>query len=273
MIDGSDVALGLDRATPRFASARRWGFYGVLALSLVMLALPMAPFLVIPLIWPFLGEQLGVHQVHDIAVSATLWLMVAGLLAQIRRPETQVGAMQQVLLFIITFIGVTAIGRPGTLLTPSPILLSFTLPFVVAALHPARGEIARLKLRADRYLAGLALLAAGPLLLYARGQVRLDHSALPLAAHGGHWTTMAGLATAIVVLALLGATRPRGWRIPVWSAGGAAFLLGISSTALPHMPSSIGPGWGLLTAAWSVIFIGMAEVRYRGLTDQAALVR
>jgi hypothetical protein len=79
-------------------------------------------------------------------------------------------------------------------------------------------------------------------------QLGLDHSALPLAAHGGHWTAMATLAVSIVVLVLLAATRPRGWRVPVWSVAGAALLFGAVSATLPHMPSSIGPIWGALVA-------------------------
>jgi hypothetical protein len=79
------------------------------------------------------------------------------------------------------------------------------------------------------------------------------------------------VAVSIVVLALLSATRPRGWRVPAWSAGGGALLLGISSAALPQMPSSIGPAWGALAAAWGVAFVAVAEVRYRGSPPRAAL--
>jgi hypothetical protein len=247
--------------------ARRAAFYITLAAAFLLLAAPMAPFLVIPLAWPFLAEQLGVHQVHDIGVAALLWLMVVGLLAQTRGPERQVGAMQQLLIVVLSIVALTAVSRPATLL--NPLLLPFGLAFLGAALHPARAELARITLPIDPVLATLALLAAGPLMVYARGQLRLDHSLLPLAAHGGHWTAMATLVVSLVLLALLGATRPRGWRVPVWSVGGGALLFGISSAALPHMPSSVGPAWGALAAAWGVVFVLVAELRYRGLLAPA----
>lgn len=271
MTNVPDAALPLGGAAPSLGPARRRAFYIVLAAALLLIVAPMVPFLVIPIAWPFMAEELGVHQFHDVGVATMLWFMVAGLLAQFRRAERQVAAMQQVLLVILTMIVLTAVSRPETLGRPDPLLLFFVLAFAVAALHPARAAVARPKLRADPILAGLVLLAAGPALVYAHGQLRLDHSALPLAAHGGHWTAVAILTVAMVLLALLGATRPIGWRVPVWSVGGAALLFGVSSAALPHVPSSIGPVSGGVAAVWGVAFVFAAEVRDRGeLTGELA---
>jgi len=74
---------------------------------------------------------------------------------------------------------------------------------------------------------------------------------------------MASLTVVIVLLALLGATRPRGWRVPVWSVGIAALLFGTSSAALPHMASSVGLFWGALAALWAISYVATAEVRYQ----------
>jgi hypothetical protein len=260
----------LGAAAISLTGARLRGFRIALAAALLLLVLPMAPFLVIPVAWPFLGEQLGVHRVHDIGVATMLWLMVAGLLVQVRRAEHQVGGMQQVLVVVLTMLGLTAVARPATLL--SPLLLAFGLVFAAAALHPARAELGRVRLGLDPFLGMLALVAAGPLLTFAGAQLRLDHTALPIAAHGGHWTAMAALAVSILALAFLGASRPRGWRVPVWSVGGGSLLFGVSSAALPHMPSSIGPVWGALAAAWGVAFVVVAEVRYRDPPGRATLV-
>jgi hypothetical protein len=263
MTDVIPVAATLDRVAPRLARARRLAFYVVLTAALLLLAGPMAPFLVIPVAWPFMAEELGAHRFHDIGVSTMLWLMIVGLFMQFRHARQQIAAMQQGLLVIVTMLALTALSRPETLATPSPLLLFFGLAIAVAALHPARADIARLRLRADPFVAGVALLAAGPVFVYARGQLRLDHSALPLAAHGGHWTAMAILTVALVLLALLGSTRPSGWQVPVWSAGATALLFGISSAALPHMPSSPGPFWGLLAAVWGISYVATAAVRFR----------
>jgi len=268
MISKSSISFSVADVAPAapLAGTRRWAFFLAVGAALLVVA-PMAPFLVIPLAWPFMAEELGVHHVHDIAVSAMLWLMVGGLLMQLRGAQRQVAAMQQVLIVVLTMLLLTAISRPQTLAGFDPLFLVFALIFLAAALHPARSEIARVRLRADPFLAGLAILAAGPLLVYGWGQLRLDHSALPLALHGGHWTAMAILAVVIVALALLAATRPRGWRVPAWSVGGAALLLGISSAVLPLLPSSIGPGWGALAALWGCIFVATAEVRFGAISE------
>jgi len=257
------AAPPLDRVEPRPARARRLAFHVVLTAALLLLAAPMAPFLVIPVAWPFMAEELGAHRFHDIGVATMLWLMIVGLFMQFRRAERQIAAMQQVLLVIVTMLVLTALSRPETLARPDPLLLFFGLAIGVAALHPDRAGIARLRLRADPLVAGVATLAAGPAFVYAWGQLRLDHSALPLAAHGGHWTAMAILTVALVLLSLLGASRPTGWRVPVWSVGATAMLFGISSAALPHMPSSVGRFWGVLAAAWAISYVATAEIRFR----------
>lgn len=261
MTDVSEVALDPGPKIPPHARVRRWAFRIVLAAALLLIGAPMAPFLVIPFAWPFLVEHLGVCLMHDVGVAILLWWMIAGLLAQFRGAGSQVGAMQQLMLVILAMVGLMALTRPATLL--SPMLLFFGLVFVGAVLHPARAELARVRQRADRYVAALALIVAGPLLVYAVGQLRLDGSALTPTMHGGHWTTMATVAVLIVVLALLASTGPRGWRVPAWSAGVAALLFGIASVAQPDVPSSIGPAWGALAAAWAVMFVFVAERRFR----------
>jgi hypothetical protein len=251
----------LGSAAPEGSRTRHRAFLITLALAVALLAVPQAPFLVIPVAWPFLGEQLGTHQMHDVGVSTLLWLILAGLLAQFRRPEGQVGGMQQTLLIILVFLGATAIARPATLKEPQALL--FTLPFAVALVHPARQEVARLRWRLDASVAALATVAAVPFLLYARQQLSLDSSALPLVAHGGHWTTMATVAAVIPVLALLSAGRPPGWRVPAWSAGAAAVLFGVASFALQHRPSSAGLVWSVLAMGWGVGFVVLSEMRGR----------
>jgi hypothetical protein len=239
----------------------------MVAAAALLLAVPMLPFLVIPFAWPFLAEQLGVHRVHDIAVSSMLWLVLAGLLAQLKSPARQVGAMQQVVLVSVSLLGTTAITRPATLLGPLTVIL--LLGIATAFLHPARASVVRLAKRFDRVIAVYALASAVPLGMFAVGQLRLDAPWMPIEAHGGHWTAVASLMIAILALALLSATRPAGWRVPAWSAGCAALLYGIASVALPLMPSSIGPYWGALLAAWGLGLVLLAEVRHRGLSVRA----
>jgi hypothetical protein len=248
-------------ATPDPSRLRYRAFLLALGLAVLLLALPMAPFLVIPVAWPFLGEQLGAHQLHDVGVATLLWLLLAGLLSQFRRTGEQVGGMQQTLLVVLVFLTATSIGRPGTLL--QPMILAFLAPIPVALLHPARREVARVRWRVDPWVAVPAVAAAVPLLAYARGQLALDASFIPVFAHGGHWTTMAAVAASIPVVGLLAAGRPPGWRVPAWSAGLAAILFGAAFLALQHRPSSVGMGWSGMAVAWGLGFIVLSEVRGR----------
>lgn len=237
------------------------GFYVALTGAILLLAVPMAPFLIIPAAWPFLGEQLGIHQFHDIGVASVLWLVLMGLVVQYREPARHVAAMQQALVVILVLLAATAVARPGTLI--NPLLLPFALAIVAAAMHPSRREIGQLRRDLDLPLFAVAALAAGPAFIYVRGQLRLDSSLLPLAAHGGHWTSMATLAAAVIVLAFLSATRPRGWPVLIWSAGSAAFLFGLASFFLPHQASSVGQGWSVLAMAWAMAFALTGIVRWR----------
>jgi hypothetical protein len=261
MADSPDPAIALGDVAPHLPRVRIRAFYAALTLAVLLFAAPAAPFLIVPVAWPFLGDELGVHQVHDIARATLMWFLVAGLLAQFRRAEHQIGAMQQVVLVVLVTLSTTAISRPASLL--SPLLVVFGVALIVAALHPSRAEVVRMARRVDPLLTALALVAAGPLVMYGRGQLRFDADGVPIAAHGGHWTMMSVVAFSIVALALLVATRPRGWRVPAYSAAGAAVLFGVSSAVLPHRPSSVGPVWGALTAAWGIAFVLLAEIRYR----------
>jgi hypothetical protein len=269
MPDVSEDDGVIDRPVSIARRARLLGFYGAAAGAVLLLAVPMAPFLVIPVAWPVLSEQLGIHQFHDIGVASLLWLMLIGLAAQFWKPRRQVAAMQQTLIVVLIMVGATALARPGTLL--GPLLLPFGLAFLAATLHPLRGQIVQVGRRFDAPVFALFAMGAGPLLVYAAHQLRLDSTLIPLAAHGGHWTAMATLAAAILALALLLATRPPGWRIPAWSAGSAAMLFGVASFSLQHQASSVGRGWSLLAVAWGASLIVVSERGALGVRRYATM--
>jgi hypothetical protein len=266
-----DSTSVVEEAVPLAGRPRVAAFYSAVTGAILLLAAPMAPFLVIPVAWPVLGQQLGVHQIHDIGVAALLWLMLIGLIVQYREPRAQVAAMQQTLLVIVVLLVATAIARPATLV--SPLLLPFALAVLAAALHPGRAEIIRLGPYVDVPLCALAAAAAGSALVYSLGQLRLDSSVLPIMAHGGHWTSMGSLAMAVLVLAFLSSMRPRGWKVPFWCAASAALLLGVASFFLPHQASSVGRGWSVLTVAWALAFVVTGSTRFRRPARDSSLPR
>jgi hypothetical protein len=89
-------------------------------------------------------------------------------------------------------------------------------------------------------------------------------------------STMAALAIAILLVALLAAARTRGWRIPAWSAGMAAVVVGLASAIFPDQPGAAGRVWGTVAAAGGVLFIAVAEWearRARAIDDGSGRLR
>jgi len=207
------------------------------------------------------GERLQ-HRVHDLGYGA--WagiLLTLGLVALTRRPELRPAALQQVLL------GIAAYWVAALLAVDlEPINLAFILLFglvgvVLVWLYPAnRSSLARVG-RPSITLGLLTALAAMPLVLYALDMAALQRGGLPTDPHvtESHWTTMASLALGILLVGGLAALRPEGWRIPAWSAGAAAAVLGLASIVFDGYPGSLPAPWGYVALGASLVFVGVAE--------------
>jgi peptidoglycan/LPS O-acetylase OafA/YrhL len=85
-----------------------------------------------------------------------------------------------------------------------------------------------------------------------------------------HWTSMAGMALAIVLLGLLASLRTRGWRIVVWLAAAGSAVYGLASivfatfpgTSFPY-PGGEGVGWGLLAIVGGIALVAASELDRR----------
>lgn len=77
--------------------------------------------------------------------------------------------------------------------------------------------------------------------------------------HVQRLSTMAAMAIAIVLVALLASLKTRGWRIPPWCAGLAAVVFGLASAVYPDHPAADGFGWGAAAPVGGVLFIAVAE--------------
>jgi hypothetical protein len=135
---------------------------------------------------------------------------------------------------------------------------------ILVALHPARRELLRLGGGPTVLLAALAILGAIPAAGYAVKMIDLARQAGPSCflgqcARGDRFAEMAALAGAAVLVGILAALKTSGWRVSAWSAGAAALIVGAASMVLPDAPGSLGRGWGAVTVAWGVLFVGAAE--------------
>ncbi|HZK50991.1 MAG TPA: hypothetical protein VFD47_05455 [Actinomycetota bacterium] len=271
--------------------ARRIAFYVFLVLFALMHIL--FNLMIGALLGWFAEEGAISHRVHLIVFGWVFVLSFVGLLAHLRRPETKVAQMYQVLI-ALGFIVATTILVDRLV---DPVVISFLiLPLLLVALHPNRTGLRRPSTNMSKTLMALALVATIPLSVDAFVQVRIGLDASRVApqiledideslsdaeferqfnaaarratdsaaeaeqvVHYGHWSAMGAFNLILIGLALLAAVRPPGWRLPAWSAGLSAVLFGVASIANPGDASAINAYWSVFAIAWGIGFIAVAE--------------
>jgi hypothetical protein len=198
--------------------------------------------------------------VTDLGYGALVGIILSlGLLAQLRAPERKIAAMQQVLLVIPALVLGSAVAADTQDLIPAAILVP-TLGILVA-LHPARAALFRRGASVSPALLALAVAGGIPLVAYAldMGAKARELGGLVPPHHVQRLSTMAALAFAILLTAVLAALRTQGWRIPAWSAGSATVLFGLASMTFPEDPGAVGRWWASLAIAGGLVFVAVAE--------------
>lgn len=281
--------------------ARRIAFYVFLVLFSLMYV--VFNLMAGALLGWFAEEGAISHRVHLIVFGWVFVLSFVGLMAHIRRPETKVAQMYQVLV-ALGFIVATTIIIDRLV---DPVVLAFPiLPLLLVFLHPNRANLIRPSTNVSKTLAALALVATIPLLVDAFVQVRIGLEASRVAPqiledideslsedefereftavarratdsaaeaeqviHYGHWSAMGAFNLILIGLAWVAALRPPGWRLPAWSAGLSAVLFGVASIANPGDASAINAYWSVFAIAWGIGFIAIAETTRRDGAPEA----
>jgi len=293
----------IQSSTERPSRGRRIAFYAFLVLfALMHVAFGLMPYALLG--W-FIEEGTISHRIHLISFGWIFVLSFVALLAQVRRPETKVSQMYQVLIAIGLLATTTIIVDRAI----DPIVIAFiVMPIVLFMLHPNRSGLLSPSTNSNRTLLALALVAAVPLVIDATTQFRTGLEAARVAgpifeeleqrpnlsedeferelnaatrratdspekaeeaAHHFHWSAMGAFDLIVGALALLAALRPTGWRLVAWSAGLSAVLLASASLANPGDASAINGYWSLLAITWGAGFILVAEVIVRGGRPEA----
>jgi hypothetical protein len=246
------------------------------------------PFLVLALF--IKSEPGGVsHQVHELSFGALFAISFVGLLSQLRRPERKLAGMYQVLVPLYIIIPLVVIVDRAF----DPTIAIFLLmPLLLLWLHPARDQLRRPGWSPNLGLVILAGLAAVPLIVFAADQIatgvrataaggeiisdipeeaterevveRLEEAGIPEGdrveiLHSGHWVGMGAFALTLAALSLLGALRPRGWRLLVWSSAAGLTVYALASLKYPTDASAAPAVAAALTIAWAVLFVLMSE--------------
>lgn len=249
-----------DTALPLVSRRRQVAFYiPVVLFSLLLIAFTgfMIPILPSVITGWFNQDLFGIHQLHEMSSGSLSWLLLAGMLLQLQRPEGKVAALQMANLVAISSIIVSLVAGtffPGTLL-----FLLFTV--AAAWLHPRRQEMLRFGRPWHPELLALVAVGSVPLLIYARNQIGIQLSAPVGDEHAQftHYAAMANVAITLLLVGLLASFRTTGWRIPAWGAGFVAIVLGLTSVVFPGQASSAGLPWGVLAIVWGLAFIAVAE--------------
>jgi hypothetical protein len=213
-------------------------------------------------------DQGKIHRVHDIGFGVLSGvILTVAFVAQIRDPEGKVSPRHQIVAAALASLIAGLIAEDlGTG------LFFFLVPLValaiLIAINPTTAESMRRREGFSPLLAGLAALGAVPLTWFALTMARFQREGPATDPHvkEGHWTIMATMALALVLVALLSSLKFRGWRISAWCAGAGAFVYGLASVVFAKFPGtntayagSKGVGWGVVAMAGGVLFIGAAE--------------
>ena len=205
------------------------------------------------------------HRTHDLAFGFLFLPAVVGVLAQFRRPSQNTAGMLMALIptgaLLLTLILTLALMGNANVLQP-PWVTVAAGALVATGLHPAGRDFFRsFHLdRANPIMLGLVVVAAGPLLVYAATNIRLQGTVTDDHAVMGHYGFMAALGFTVIATGLLASLRPGGWRPVAWATGLLPTLLGITSVIYPDATSSLGLPWALAAMAWGVAFVAMAEL-------------
>lgn len=185
-------------------------------------------------------------------------VLPAAFLVQLRAASLSVAAPQQVVAVVVAF----ALAG-GLAFDPLSFISVATLTVMLAVLWKLRPGGLRLwpSPLASVRLVALTAVAAVPWFGYALKMAANGRAGLPPDESAGRpqaggWAGAATLAMVIVLLALLAATKTRGWRLPAFSAAATALVFGLVSILNPRAPGSVGQLWGGLAIGWSVLFMG-----------------
>lgn len=249
----------------------RLGAFSLVAVATLVLAAVMMRG---ELLLAFTGwfENLGIHQVHDMTIFGMLWIaLLLPMALALYRPVGRVNTVLAPLVFLVPIAAFAALADSPILMLPA---IFGTLSLLALVLHPAGRDLLRFDRveRISRPLAGLLVVAAVPLLVYAGGQALQQLTVADEHAMFAHYGGMAVASVYVVLMGALAVLRERDWRFAAWTAGLVAALVGAASIAF-GVESSVGPLWGGLLVVWAVVFVLGVEYERRGVREERTVDR
>ena len=202
------------------------------------------------------------HRTHDLTYGFIFTTIVVGILAQLRRPTTNIAGM------VVALIPGAALLLAAVLSTDASVILSaervavIAMAVFAALLHPAGGAFFRSfsVSRVNWVMLALVSVAAIPLIAFAATNIRLQATLLDAHAGAGHYGFMAAFSFTVIAVGVLASLRPDGWRLAAWVAGILPALLGVTSLVYPDSSSSLDLVWAFAAISWGAVFVVTAEL-------------
>lgn len=277
----TDLAIGVDES-PNWGRWRRITFYSIILVLLLGVGVTFWKVNLFPILAWFPDEVLNEfyasqlhfdhitsgefapHTIHYLAIAATHWSFMIGLMLQFKDPMSRVAPMWQV----TGGIGLVTVTYPFADISriPPPVFAIIGLALVAGFLHPSN-MFKRRPGPWDKKMSSLAVLAAIPTVLLIVSQVGLQASGVEADPHwqGLHYNFMGEYGIVLLLVLALGASSLPGWRYSVWTATFLSALLGVGFVTHPQSSSSQGSLWGLAMVGLAVVWLVLGEKRHRSI--------
>jgi hypothetical protein len=243
---------------------RRFAFWWVSACSaLIFGVLSLAPVDLVAGLLPASSDAPASAGMGELAFGVIgLVLIAPAFVSQLRRLPGAAGVHHVALVVVALTVASVWSGEAVGLLGAAAVGLALGL---VGLLHPDRGVLLRQPSpwSPSRLMLGLAGVMSLPAWWYAAVLAARGRADLPpensFAFVPSVWSALVALLVAISLLAVLATSREGGWTVPAGCVAVAAFLLGLAGMINPHVPGSIGRGWGGAVITWSVVWLTAAR--------------
>jgi len=187
------------------------------------------------------------HRVHEVSIGALFALGFAGVVGQLRRRGRVTAGVQAVVALCVAAGVITA--STGF----EPLVFAYLIPPVgLIALDPEWRKVVSPVLHPDVRLLGL-----GGVLLVTLGGSAIENFAKArdfVQGHESHWGAMAAFSVATILLCLIAAVRPPGWRLAAWSSVGAVAVYAALSITFRFDASALGVPAAIGALLWCAAF-------------------
>lgn len=195
----------------------------------------------------FDGRLDGTSHAQDLAWGSAEGILLFVALATALPNGRRTASLQQAIAVVAALLATMALT-----LAPEPVTLVVGVFIVTGVvLSPGRSLLVRRTAPVNRPMAGLALVASGPLIAFAVSAASAQRQGGSPHSELFGYTGATVWALAVLGVVSVAAMRMRGWRTPAISAAAAVSVMGVAGVLWPTIPSSLGTLGGVAALVWA----------------------